>query len=468
MPGIEVGDIGPKMGYNLVDNGYCRFDHVRVPRKNMLARYQYVNEAGEYQRTKTIKKDDKGVGDKLKYIVMITTRISMVAGAYVYLAKAATIAVRYSAIRQQGFKNTREDSLTSGENVIIDYQVQQYRVFKALSMSYAFYFTNKMIRNKMLSFMKNLEAGDVNELPDLHATAAGLKAFCTNLCGDQIEECRRCLGGQGASLSSGVAKMLVDYNSVNPLAEGDKIILALQTARFLVRGAQAAKQNKPLAGSAKYLGEEVPAPDFSDKGLKSLESLLSAFRWRARNSAHGVAAQFQQRLTSGEEFDVAWNNCAVALVRASEHHCFYVMLLNFAQGVKSAKDAPVRKVLERLAIHFALVQIRENAADWLPHVSAKQNEAIHAAVSKLLSEIRPDAVALVDAFGWKDSSLLSALGRYDGNVYEALYEYARQNPMNKEEYIDEVWREQLSKVLDKEYLKKGKEEQRVGPIVSKL
>lgn len=36
----------------------------------------------------------------------------------------------------------------------------------------------------------------VNELPEIHASAAGLKAFCTNLAGDQIEECRRVLGGQ--------------------------------------------------------------------------------------------------------------------------------------------------------------------------------------------------------------------------------------------------------------------------------
>jgi hypothetical protein len=29
-------------GYNLVDNGYCRFDHVRIPRKNMLAKFSFV------------------------------------------------------------------------------------------------------------------------------------------------------------------------------------------------------------------------------------------------------------------------------------------------------------------------------------------------------------------------------------------------------------------------------------------
>lgn len=36
------------------------------------------------------------------------------------------------------------------------------------------------------------------------------------------------------------------------------------------------------------------------------------------------------------------------------------MLSNFTAAIKGAKDESVRKVLERLACHFALVQVREN------------------------------------------------------------------------------------------------------------
>ena len=31
-----MGDIGPKLGFNSVDNGYLRCDNVRIPRTNML------------------------------------------------------------------------------------------------------------------------------------------------------------------------------------------------------------------------------------------------------------------------------------------------------------------------------------------------------------------------------------------------------------------------------------------------
>ena len=52
---------------------------------------------------------------------------------------------------------------------------------------------------------------------------------------------------------------------------------------------------------------------------------------------------------------------------------------------------------------------------------------------KLLAKIRPNAVALVDAFDFPDGVLDSALGRYDGNVYEALYKFCLDSKMNEKQ-----------------------------------
>lgn len=46
LPGITVGDIGMKFGnggYNSMDNGVLRFDHVRIPRNQMLMRYVIIH-----------------------------------------------------------------------------------------------------------------------------------------------------------------------------------------------------------------------------------------------------------------------------------------------------------------------------------------------------------------------------------------------------------------------------------------
>lgn len=44
---------------------------------------------------------------------------------------------------------------------------------------------------------------------------------------------------------------------------------------------------------------------------------------------------------------------------------------------------------------------------------------------------RKDAVPLVDAFDFTDKSLNSALGSYDGQVYQRLYEWAQKSPTNQ-------------------------------------
>lgn len=46
LPGIEMGDIGPKFGYNSKDNGFMSFKNVRIPRTNMLRRYVDIDEEG--------------------------------------------------------------------------------------------------------------------------------------------------------------------------------------------------------------------------------------------------------------------------------------------------------------------------------------------------------------------------------------------------------------------------------------
>lgn len=44
LPGIKVGDIGAKLGLNAVNNGFLGFDHVRIPRNQLLMRHAQVLE----------------------------------------------------------------------------------------------------------------------------------------------------------------------------------------------------------------------------------------------------------------------------------------------------------------------------------------------------------------------------------------------------------------------------------------
>lgn len=49
MKGVDIGNIGPKVGYHGRDNSFGKFDHVRIPRTNLLSRFCEVDRDGTFR-----------------------------------------------------------------------------------------------------------------------------------------------------------------------------------------------------------------------------------------------------------------------------------------------------------------------------------------------------------------------------------------------------------------------------------
>jgi acyl-CoA oxidase len=85
LPGIEVGDIGTKVGENEVDIGYLRLQGARVPRKHMMEKRQHVTADGRYVKHG----DGKSGNEKAAYLTMMGARVTMVAGSSVCVFSSA-------------------------------------------------------------------------------------------------------------------------------------------------------------------------------------------------------------------------------------------------------------------------------------------------------------------------------------------------------------------------------------------
>jgi hypothetical protein len=48
--GIEIGDIGKKFGFDATDNGYIKFNRLRIPRNHMLMQFARVDPDGTFVR----------------------------------------------------------------------------------------------------------------------------------------------------------------------------------------------------------------------------------------------------------------------------------------------------------------------------------------------------------------------------------------------------------------------------------
>lgn len=76
LPGVEVGDVGEKLGYATMDNGFLSFNKVRIPRTNLLSRFVEVDKEGNFE----LKGDPRMV-----YQIMVQTRMLVIFGSHYLL-----------------------------------------------------------------------------------------------------------------------------------------------------------------------------------------------------------------------------------------------------------------------------------------------------------------------------------------------------------------------------------------------
>eukprot|EP00434_Breviolum_minutum_P039161 symbB.v1.2.034764.t2/scaffold4548.1/size38217/1 len=421
MMGVEVGDIGPKIGYNNQDNGFCRFHHVRIPRSHMAMRHVTLHPDGRYEAVEGRR--------TASYSAMTSVRVEIVLITGSVLSMACTIAIRYSAVRRQGFTSKDDGS----EMCILDYTMQQERLLPLLATAYAFHCAAATMRAILAS-------GDA---ATLHVASSGLKALCSRIAGDGIETCRRACGGHGYLAVSGLPELLGTYLQ-NVTVEGENYMIAQQTTRGLLKLLSSSPSsvfvNAWEGEHSGYLHSTMASARCEAKTSKdflSMELQCAAYCQRAAWLLSHLQQRLQHAQAGGATAVDAWNSCCPDVIRVSEAHCFYVLVRSFWRSIQQLGKSPIAAVLENCCHLFALWWMRENLGDFLESgfLTVQQAGLLRDEVNNLFPVLRPDAVSLVDAWGHSDHCLNSALGRRDGRVYEALWESAqpKTNPMNKEE-----------------------------------
>ena len=361
---------------------------------------------------------------KPMYITMTSMRARIIFTGAMSLAAATTIAIRYSAVRRQS-----ELKPGAPEPQVMDYQTQQYKLYPYLAMAYAFRFAAYDIYELLFQAMSDADSGDDTLMPETHALSSGMKAHSSNMAALGIEQARFACGGHGFSQASGLSKIYTN-TVVDNTAEGENSVLFLQVARYLLKCCDQVKSGQPLSKYVAYLGDK-PQTRCPISILLPLESLVKTFEHRSRRMLMEAAASISSLIARGvEEYD-ARNQRGVMLTKCASAHCELHTIRSFAKFISTAEPA-IAKVLTPLCQLLAAYHITNNSGDFLEDgfMSRTQLQLIRKREETLLADIRPNAVALVDAFDLPDRYLGSVLGRFDGNVYEHLYKWAQKSPLN--------------------------------------
>ncbi|XP_022821685.1 probable peroxisomal acyl-coenzyme A oxidase 1 isoform X1 [Spodoptera litura] len=420
LPGIKVGEIGVKMGLNAVNNGFIGFENVRIPRTNMLMKHAKILEDGTYVKSKN---------SKLIYGAMVFVRVVIVFDSVNYLAKAITVATRYSAVRRQSQLKEGEP-----ERQILDYVTQQDKILTAIAGCFAMKMNARMLWDTFNVINDQLHKGNMERLGELHALACCLKAISTSDSSLFTARCRVSCGGHGYMVSSTLPATSA-LTTASCTYEGDNTVLLLQTARFLLKTWRQIDTG-PLTPTVEYL-KTVSAPGFSYKWENSIEGIIRGFQIVSMKKISSCLNLMTAKVMSGMSQADAWNTISIQLVSAGESHCRAIVISTFHEDMSKAMrsmSASLAEVMGQLVELYAVYWTLERLGDLLEYTSISGADVVklRSWYEELLRKIRPNAVGLVDAFDIIDELLQSTLGAYDGRVYERLMEEALKSPLNAE------------------------------------
>jgi acyl-CoA oxidase len=427
LEGIVIGDIGPKYGYTSMDNGYMLFHQFHVPHSALMSKYSGVNTlTGAYLPPKN---------QALSYGSMTFVRSQIVMGARMALARAATISIRYTAIRLQ-FAD-KDAAPGAREEPVLNYPTVQIRLLPLLATTYALHYTGEAMFNLYWDTRAEIEStGQSSQLAEMHAASSGLKSLCTTLAADGIEVCRRALGGHGYGGGSGFISLNNEYLD-KPTVEGDNWMITQQTASYLLKRMTEAVSN-PTASTTTPIDVQFrrfltnrKANTTSFDVYTNDGDIVAAFQHR---TSHLVYQAYQARIERKE----SWTSLMLQLHRMSIAFAESLLVSNFYAAVFEnapvpALDSTSHSVLKQNFRLYSLFTMEVHAAEFLlsGSLQAAHLGSLTKKIQNLLAEIRPHAVRLVDAWSIPDYVLNSSLGRSDGNVYNDLFRKAHlENPLN--------------------------------------
>jgi acyl-CoA oxidase len=399
LKGIAIGDCGHKMGLNGVDNGTISFDQVVIPKENMLDRFASVNDKGEFESP--IPSDNR------RFFTMLGTlvggRIGIPRSALAAAKSGLTIAIRYSDQR-------RQFGPEGGSEVpILNYRMHQRRLIPPLAKTYAVHFALQYLTNRFLNRTED-------EMQEIEALAAGMKSYSTWSTRDILQECREACGGKGY-LSENRIDALKNDTEIYTTFEGDNTVLMQLVAKNRLSEFRKSFGEMSSLGIINYVYENaktalteknpIATRKTDDEHLLDGDFHLQAFVHREKTILASAARRIKKLVDGGLEPYDAFNVVQHQMIDVAQAYLDRVVLEQFQLAIKSVEDSKTKEILTKLNQLYALSQLEKNKAWYLEdgYMEAVKTKAIRKIVNQLCWDIRPDAVALVNAFDIPESCL---------------------------------------------------------------
>ncbi|UPT65465.1 MAG: acyl-CoA dehydrogenase family protein [Sphingobacteriales bacterium JAD_PAG50586_3] len=403
LPGITIGDCGLKMGLNGVDNGTISFANVVIPKDNMLDRFASINDKGEFESP--IPSDDR------RFFTMLGTlvggRIGIPRSALSAAKSGLSIAIKYGDRRRQFGPDG------GSEVPVLNYRIHQRRLMPLLAQTYAMHFGLQYLTQRFL-------ARKEEEIQEIEALAAGMKAYVTWAVRDILQECREACGGKGYLAENRIAALKND-TEIYTTFEGDNTVLMLLVAKNRLSVFRKKYGKLDAKGIIDYVVDNVSTAiteknpiatrKTGDEHLLDRHFHQQAFEHREKTTLAAAARRLKSLIDDSLDAYDAFNVAQHQLLDVGRAYLERIILEQFNTAIDSVTDEACKATLTKLAQLYALAQIEKNKSWYLEdgYMEAAKTKAIRKMVNQLCWEIRADAVPLTEAFNIPAACLVAPI-----------------------------------------------------------
>ncbi|XP_051170141.1 peroxisomal acyl-coenzyme A oxidase 3-like [Leptopilina boulardi] len=420
LSGIIVGDMGEKIGLNGLDNGFLLFKNYSLPREYLLNKIADVSKDGIYSTN--VKKQEKRFA---KFLSPLSTgRVGITLHATMFSRLALTIAIRYCAVRKQFGPNEKE------EIPVIEYQVQQGRLFPHIAALYAWtIFGYNILR---MSDSKKLSMAESSEM---HALISATKPLSTWSSQTAIQDCREACGGHGYLKASRLGEMRAS-NDPSATYEGENTVLIQQASNWLLNQWDNFKRGKGISSpletagflkTAVYILSQKFHATTVEETLK-LDNLLIMHKWLTCYYLMKTYEHTQNLRKQGMNSFEIRNNSQMFFARSLSliyaEHAVVKSFMNRIEDPIFVKSE--RCVLKKLCALFSASCLEKRMADFyaggFATVHSKLDVLLRTGIVSLNNDLLNEAVTLIDVLAPPDFVVNSPLGMSDGEIYKHLEE----------------------------------------------
>jgi acyl-CoA oxidase len=410
MPGVEIYELGPKAFQGMLgtDNGAMQFHSVRIPRSQMLARNAQVLRDGTYVKPKNTKHS---------YGSMVTVRAIMAESTGWDLLKPVAVAYHYTTFRKQFRRNNDQ----SQETTVIDYASVQHRLIPLLAQATALVLVGQNIKRGYDAYTADyIKTGDFSKLEDFHLQTVGAKVYSTEIAGHGVETCRIMCGGHGYHALSGFGRMYA--NTINAVTyEGDNYVVGQQVPRAILKHWR--DKTEASLPTLSYLTKLRDRSKLQPPRIESEEDWFrpEVQRWALEERLVNLVQQHLEDTEAGRDTSYACH----ALTMAHGDFVYWKGFEELLMDLESKQPAflqPVQALFQVFGLsilqsphHPSLASALSLSQAQIKHLRLAKSSAIRNLVEHHLADI-------IEAYGFTDFELDSALARPDKNPYEALFE----------------------------------------------